>query len=274
MDEVGSVSPRRRLVVALAVAVVLAGVAGLAVAAGVGRPGGPAEPLGGDETPVLVVPGYNGTAASVGTLAARLRAAGRQVVVVDLPDRGTGDLRASARTLGAAVERTGAARVDLVGYSAGGVVIRLWLADPGRALRARRVVLLGTPNHGTELAGAAAALGPGLCGSLCQLAPGSAVLAELNRGDETPPGPRFFSIWTAQDQTVVPPATAVLDGAANIRVQDVCPSARLGHGDLVTSPLALGLVVEALQGTLPDPPGADDCAALRATGAAVAGTRG
>jgi triacylglycerol lipase len=275
MDEVGSVSPRRRrLVVALAVAVVLAGVAGLAVAAGVGRPGGPAEPLGGDETPVLVVPGYNGTAASVGTLAARLRAAGRQVVVVDLPDRGTGDLRASARTLGAAVERTGAARVDLVGYSAGGVVIRLWLADPGRALRARRVVLLGTPNHGTELAGAAAALGPGLCGSICQLAPGSAVLAELNRGDETPPGPRFFSIWTAQDQTVVPPATAVLDGAANIRVQDVCPSASLGHGDLVTSSLALGLVLEALQGTLPDPPGAADCAALRATGAAVAGTPG
>jgi triacylglycerol esterase/lipase EstA (alpha/beta hydrolase family) len=274
MDEVGSVSPRRRLVVALAVAVVLAGVAGLAVAAGVGRPGGPGEPLGRAETPVLVVPGYNGTAASVGTLAARLRAAGRQVVVVDLPDRGTGDLRASARTLGAAVERTGAARVDLVGYSAGGVVIRLWLADPGRALRARRVVLLGTPNHGTELAGAAAALGPGLCGSICQLAPGSAVLAELNRGDETPPGPRFFSIWTAQDQTVVPPATAVLDGAANIRVQDVCPSARLGHGDLVTSPLALGLVVEALQGTLPDPPGAADCAALGATGAAVAGTPG
>jgi triacylglycerol lipase len=275
MDEVGSVSPRRRrLVVALAVAVVLAAVSGLAVAAGVGRPGGPAEPSGPAETPVLVVPGYNGTAASVGTLAARLRAAGRQVVVVDLPDRGTGDLPASARTLGAAVERTGAARVDLVGYSAGGVVIRLWLADPGRALRARRVVLLGTPNHGTELAGAAAALGPGLCGSICQLAPGSAVLAELNRGDETPPGPRFFSIWTAQDQTVVPPATAVLDGAANIRVQDVCPSVRLGHGDLVTSALALGLVVEALQGTLPDPPGADDCAALRATGAAVAGTRG
>jgi triacylglycerol lipase len=269
MDEGGSVSPRRRLLVAaVAVAVVLAGVA--ALVAGLGRPAGPG-PLGRAETPVLVVPGYNGTAASVGTLAARLRAAGRRVVVVELPDRGTGDLREAARALGAAVERTGAARVDLVGYSAGGVVVRLWLADPARALRARRVVLLGTPNHGTELAGAAAALGPGLCGSICQLAPGSGLLAELNRGDETPPGPRFFSIWTALDQTVVPPATAVLDGAANIRVQDVCPSAGLGHGDLVTSPLALGLVVEALEGTLPDPPGAGDCAALRAVGAAVAG---
>jgi len=261
------------LVVALAVAVVLGAVA--ALAAGLAGTAGPGTgPLAPGEAPVLVVPGYNGTPASVGTLAARLRSAGRRVVVVDLPDRGTGDLRASATALGRAVDRAGAARVDLVGYSAGGVVVRLWLADPARALRARRVVLLGTLNHGTELAGAAAALGPGLCGSICQLAPGSAVLAELNRGDETPPGPRFFSIWTAQDQTVVPPATAVLDGAANIRVQDVCPSARLGHGDLVTSPLALGLVVEALQGTLPDPPGADDCAALRATGAAVAGTRG
>jgi triacylglycerol lipase len=269
MDEGGSVSPRRRLLVAaVAVAVVLAGVA--ALVAGLGRPPGPGPP-GPGETPVLVVPGYNGTPASVGTLAARLRAAGRRVVVVDLPDRGTGDLREAARALGAAVERTGAARVDLVGYSAGGVVVRLWLAEPARALRARRVVLLGTPNHGTELAGAAAALGPGLCGSICQLAPGSGLLAELNRDDEAPPGPRFFSIWTALDQTVVPPATAILDGAANIRVQDVCPSARLGHGDLVTSPLALGLVVEALEGTLPDLPGAGDCAALRAVGAAVAG---
>jgi triacylglycerol lipase len=268
------VSPRRRvLVAALAAVVVLAAVA--ALVAGLARaPGAGPGPAASAGPPVLVVPGYNGTPESVGTLAGRLRSAGRRVVVVDLPDRGTADLRASATALAAAVDRTGAARVDLVGYSAGGLVVRLWLADPARALRARRVVLLGTPNHGTELAGAAAALGPGLCGSICQLAPGSAVLAELNRGDETPPGPRFFSIWTAQDQTVVPPATAVLDGAANIRVQDVCPSARLGHGDLVTNPLALGLVVEALDGTLPDPPGPGDCAALRAIGASVAGGSG
>jgi triacylglycerol lipase len=141
-------------------------------------------------------------------------------------------------------------------------------------VRARRVVLLGTPNHGTELAGAAAALDPGLCAtSVCQLAPGSSLLAGLNRGDETPPGPEFFSIWTALDRTVTPPATAVLDGAANIRVQDVCAASRLGHGGLVTDPLALGLVVEALAGTLPERPGADDCAALQAAGAAAARSR-
>ena len=92
-------SPRRRLLVAgLAVVAVLAAVA--ALAAGLARPSGPG-PLAPGETPVLVVPGYNGTPASVGTLAARLRAAGRRVVVVDLPDRGTGDLRASATALAA-----------------------------------------------------------------------------------------------------------------------------------------------------------------------------
>jgi triacylglycerol lipase len=147
-------------------------------------------------------------------------------------------------------------------------VARLWLAGPAGALRARRVVLLGAPNHGAELAGAAAGLDPGLCAGACaQLAPGSALLAELNRGDGTPPGPRVFSIWTALDQTVTPPATAVLEGAANIRVQDVCAASRLGHGGLVTDPLALGLTLGALEGTLPEAPGAGDCARLRATGA-------
>jgi triacylglycerol lipase len=261
-------SPRRRALLAVtAVAVAVALAAAVAAAAGLWRRAEP--PLTrAAEVPVLLVPGYNGTPGSLRVLAARLRSAGRQVEVVGLPDRGTGDLRASARVLGDAVDRTGAARVDLVGFSAGGVVVRVLLEDPARALRARRVVLLGTPNHGTELAGAATAFDPGLCSGACaQLVPGSSLLAELNRGDETPPGPEFFSIWTELDQTVLPPATAALEGAANIPVQDVCASARLGHGGLVTDPLALGLVVEALAGTLPQEPGAGDCAALRAAGA-------
>src|SRR4029450_11584720 len=120
MHEAGSVSPRRRvLVAALAVAAVLGAVAALAV--GVAR--GPGTGAGRDAsggTPVLVVPGYNGSPGAGGelwALAARLRPAARRVVVVDLPDRATGDLRASATALAAAVDRTGAARVDLVGYS-------------------------------------------------------------------------------------------------------------------------------------------------------------
>jgi triacylglycerol esterase/lipase EstA (alpha/beta hydrolase family) len=254
-----SLSPRRRLLVvgtALAVLAALA-VAGVLALRAAPRPAGPGE------VPVLLVPGYDGTPASLEALAARLRAGGRRVVVVALPDRGTGDLAAAARVLERAVDRTGAASVDLVGYSAGGIVVRAFLADRGGAGRARRVVLVGTPNHGTDLAGTAAALDARLCGGACfQLVPGSALLARLNR-DETPPGPAFTTIWTARDQTVTPPASARLEGAVNVRVQDVCASSEVGHGGLVRDPLVLGLVARALDGALAAPPGPADCAALR-----------
>jgi triacylglycerol lipase len=263
-----SLSPRRRLLVA---GVALALAAAVAVAAVLTlRPGSSRGHAG--EVPVLLVPGLDGTASSVGTLAARLRAGGRRVVVVELPDRGTGDLAADARVLERAVDRTGAASVDLVGYSAGGIVVRAFLADRGGAARTRRVVLLGTPNHGTDLAGAAAAVDARLCtGSCAQLVPGSALLARLNRGDETPAGPAFTSIWTARDQTVTPPASARLEGAVNVRLQDVCAGAGVGHGGLVRDPLVLGLVARALDGALPRTPAAADCAALRASGALAAG---
>ena len=78
-------SPRRRI---LAVAVAVAVALGVAVtAAGLWRRSGP-EPARTAEVPVLLVPGYNGTPASLGALAARLRSAGREVVAVGLPDRG------------------------------------------------------------------------------------------------------------------------------------------------------------------------------------------
>jgi triacylglycerol lipase len=262
-----SLSPRRRL---LAAGVVLALAAAVAVAAALALRAAPSRGRAG-EVPVLLVPGLNGTATSLGTLAARLRAGGRRVVVVELPDRGTGDLAADARVLERAVDRTGAASVDLVGYSAGGIVVRAFLADRGGAARTRRVVLVGTPNHGTDLAGAAAAVDTRLCaGSCAQLVPGSALLARLNR-DETPAGPAFTSIWTARDQTVTPPASATLEGAVNVRLQDVCAGAEVGHGGLVRDPLVLGLVARALDGALPRPPAAAECGALRASGRLAAG---
>ena len=104
--------------------------------------------------------------ASLRSLAELLTAAGRDATVVALPGNGTGDLDATADALGdavdAALERTGAASVDLVGYSAGGVVARLWVAD-GDAGLVRRVVTLGSPHHGTSLADLAGDVAPAQC---------------------------------------------------------------------------------------------------------------
>jgi triacylglycerol lipase len=269
-----SFSPRRRLLLlGAALLAVAAIVAGLLVVLWPERQPTPEGPV-----PVVLVHGYDGTPASFDVLSERLRATGRQVVVVQLPDRGTGDIEASAAVVARAVDRTHASGADLVGYSAGGIVVRAYLGQPGRAERTRHVVLLGAPNHGAQLAGLAALLGQQLCSGACaQLVPGSTLLDHLNqvvRGREVPRGPDVTSIWTAVDQTVTPPTSAVLAGARNVRLQDVCANSRVDHGGLVRDPLTVGLALRALAGSLDGQPGHSDCASLREAGAfAGAGAR-
>ena len=114
--------------------------------------------------------------------------------------------RCSTARCDAPSARTGAPSVDVVGYSAGGVVVRLWVAELGGGNVARRAVTLASPHHGTDLASLGADLAPDSCPEAClQLAEDSDLLRELNAGDETPPGPAWVAIWTEDDRIVVPP---------------------------------------------------------------------
>jgi triacylglycerol lipase len=258
--------PGWRLLAPVAVLVVLLSAAGLGGLALLRADAGrvlPQEP----PVPVVLLHGYGGSTSDFRVLAPKLIAAGFEVVPVPLPERNTGDLHASARAVDDAVRRLGADQVSVVGFSAGGVVARLWLRELGGVRLARHVVLLGSPNHGAGIAEEARTLDPGRCLVACeQLVPSSPLLATLNRGDETPDGPTWTTVWSQADEVVTPPASARLDGAVNVRVQDVCADARLSHGDLARDPLALGLVVRALQGRLDTEPGRGDCEELRELG--------
>jgi triacylglycerol lipase len=220
--------------------------------------------------PVLLVAGYGGSTGSLDVLASALRAAGRTVQVVAPVGDNTGDLRAQARILDRNAREAvaaGAPSVDVVGYSAGGVVARIWAAELGGDDVARRVVTLGSPHHGTDVAALAAGLLTGSCPTACrQLVPGSDVLAGL---PEAPGGPRWTSIWTTVDDLVIPASSAALRGAVNVELQQVCPDSRVKHGALPRDPLAIGLVERALDGPAPaTAPPAADCAALRRAGSA------
>ena len=215
--------------------------------------------------PVLLVPGYGGSLTGLDQLANTLRGKGFDAEVVPVPDGGTGDLAVQARALQAAavaaIARSGRPSVDVVGYSAGGVVARLWVRDYGGAGRARRVITLGSPQHGTDLAAAAGqTVG---CPVACQqLEPDSELLQKLNAGDETPAGPRYVSIWTTADQTVLPPDSARLAGAINLTLQGICSGVTTSHGGLPTDPLVAGLVVRELSGPSVTDVTSADCAAL------------
>ena len=254
---------RRRLVLGAVVAAVLlimaiALISVIRVIAGTTRPVSQAEP-----GPVLLVPGYGGNVQSLEPLAAALRSDGRTAVIVDPVGDGTGDLRTQAEHLGEVADRVredaGAASVDVIGYSAGGVAARLWVRDGEGAGVARRVLTLGSPQHGTSQAALGAEFAGG-CPTACeQLIPDSDLLRRLNAGDETPAGPLWATIRSTTDQVVTPVDSAALSGALNIVVQDVCPRSTVAHGDLPRSPVVLAALDSVLGVGAPQAPSAARC---------------
>jgi triacylglycerol lipase len=253
----GLAPARRRLVVIVigCVAVALVAVIGIGVVHRLAG-GGIAEQS--EPGPVLVVPGYGGSVQSVDPLVAELRREGRKAVVFAPTDGGTGDLQVQAKRLGELVKKTmdaaGAASVDLIGYSAGGVVVRLYVRDEGGASVVRRVLTLGSPHHGTDVAALAEDVAGG-CPKACeQLVPGSDLLRRLDAGDETPKGPEWVTVRTSEDKVVTPTASAELGGALNIEVQDVCSSATTSHDDLPGDATVLATVRSVLGTALPRVP--------------------
>ncbi len=248
---------------ALLVALVIAGV--WAFQRSSAEPQPVAEPL-----PVVVlVSGYAGDGSDTEPLAEALRAGGREVAVFPPVGDNTGDLVEQARLLGEFIETAltdtdtintapGDTRtVDMIGFSAGGVVARLWAADFAGDTMARRILTIAAPHHGTRLA-ALADLG-GFCEGACaQLVPDSELLASLNAGDETPAGPEWITIWSEQDRTVTPVRTANLDGSLGFTVQSVCPDVRTGHLEMPQSPVILAALSTVLGPDAPDAPEAAD----------------
>lgn len=110
---------------------------------------------------------------------------------------------------------------------------------------ARRIVTLGSPLHGAQIAGEGAALAPDACPRACrELAPGSDLLSSID--GPLPDGLPWLSIWTENDETVQPPDSARLAGAVNVPMQSLCPQARISHGELPTNPAVTALVLTAL----------------------------
>jgi pimeloyl-ACP methyl ester carboxylesterase len=257
-----ALSPQRRrlalVVLGLVLVLVIAGAATAVLRTVHSTAGVPQDRPG----PVLLVSGYGGGLDSLMPLAERLRSDGRDPVVVDPVGDGTGDLASQADHLGEVADRvlreSGAPSVDVIGYSAGGVVARLWVRDGGAPV-VRRVLTIGSPQHGTTQAALGAELAGG-CPAACeQLIPGSDVLRRLNAGDETPAGPDWVTIRSTADRVVTPVDSAALDGALNLVVQDFCPASTTTHGALPSDPVTLAALDSTLGAAPPKPPAQVAC---------------
>jgi hypothetical protein len=159
----------------------------------------------------------------------------------------TCDIRAAAELLGRHIEeiceRTGSARVDIVGHSLGGLIARYYVQCLGGDLRVRTLVTLGTPHSGTRVAPLANAHP-----IVRQMRPGSEVIEELAQ-----PAPgcrtRFVSFWSDLDSVMVPLETACLVhpdlDAQNVQVSGI------GHLALPVHPAVAAGIREALDTARP-----------------------
>lgn len=212
--------------------------------------------------PVVIVPGLFGNgpgAAQVGyaALQARLEAAGFDVAVFAAPDYGIGDIHANAARLGAFVEQvraaTGAAEVDIVAHSQGGVMARDYIKTLGGAAVVDSLVMYGASNYGSRWANLANAWGAG-CFSMTgcsQIAIGSDYLNALNAGDDSIGDVKYTSIATQYDAVMTPYTNSFLDAAdgniTNVNVQAQCPFRWSDHFSVTWDGTVIDGVVDALR---------------------------
>lgn len=183
-------------------------VLGLAVAA-------PASAQAAGRTPVVFVHGFLGDSTNWLAALAAFRAGGYASGELFTYDYNwAGDNVANARGLATFVDqvrsRTGAAQVDIVNHSMGGLVTGWYVNELGGQPKVRHVASIAGANHGTTAAYACIAVT-----SCQQMAPGSAFIRTYTAGDETPGNTKYGTWYSPCDGVILPYSSTPLAGARN-----------------------------------------------------------
>lgn len=187
--------------------------------------------------PVLLIHGMKDTSRKMRRLARHLRECGRETHALDLlPSWGEIALDVLAQRIADYVEKTfpPGERIDLVGFSMGGLVSRYYVQRLGGLERVRRFITISTPHRGSLLAWLIPTPG-------CrQMRPGSDFLRDLDRDAERLAEVGFTSIWTPFDLIILPAHSSIVPCAKNQRLWCVA------HPLMVYQPCALRAVEAAL----------------------------
>lgn len=207
--------------------------------------------VGAGSVPVLLVHGLVDNRSVFAVLQRQLRRKGfRHVATMNYPIL-TGDVRSAAALLAERVEdlcaRAGVDRVHVVGHSLGGIVARWYVQEMGGDDRVDTLVTLGSPHAGTT----AAKVLP--ISIVRQLRPGSDILRTL-ASPARPCRTRMLSLWSDQDEVMVPRQCACLDhpdlDVSNVQLSGVGHVAMPIHPRVVTE-ITLALAQRA---STADPP--------------------
>ena len=201
--------------------------------------------------PAVIVHGTFGDQRSLlERLSLSLKKDGFCVYSLDYGNRATGPIEQSAQQLKTFVERvrtsTGAAKVELVGHSQGGMMPRYYIKNLGGAAAVEDLVGLAPSNHGTTINQAFSA-SPS-CVACDQQRAGSPFLRALNSPDETPGDVDYTQVETRLDEVVVPYTSAFLTPgpqSTNITLQDRCPADAAEHLTIPSDKQAIAWTLDA-----------------------------
>jgi pimeloyl-ACP methyl ester carboxylesterase len=173
------------------------------------------------------------------------------VFALDLVNRGMAPMDQSADKLAAFIDevrqKTGAAKVSLVGHSQGGMLGRYVARFRGKLGVIDDIVGLAPSSHGTTQSLAPPLGGLG-CPACAEQAAGSDFMKKLNAGQEAPPPPSYTVVSTKYDEVVTPYKSQALSGSTvtNVVLQDRCKEDVTDHVGIIYDPIALQWVLNAL----------------------------
>jgi triacylglycerol esterase/lipase EstA (alpha/beta hydrolase family) len=175
-----------------------------------------------------------------------------------------GDIATSASELSAEVSKvlseTGASKVDIVGWSQGGMMPRYYINNLGGAPKVNMLVGFAPSNYGTNLdgvvdlisdfgaLGVTTALLSVTCPACVQQIQGSSFLTSLNQAP-TVASVKYVVIETADDDVVTPYTNAFLPAAANVQnitLQNQCSQDASDHISIPYDSNALQDMINAL----------------------------
>jgi triacylglycerol lipase len=187
--------------------------------------------------PVLLIHGIDDTRAVFQKMAVHLVLQGWSVYSLNLvPNNGDVGLDELAKQVADYVKATFAPeqRLDLIGFSMGGIVSRYYVQRLGGINRVQRFITISSPHYGTVVA-----YGSRRPGCL-QMRPDSIFLKDLNSDAVMLGQIDFTSIWTPYDLMIVPANSSQMPVGSQVIVPVTL------HPWMLTDPRSLRVVTAAL----------------------------
>jgi hypothetical protein len=185
------------------------------------------------------------------------------------PERGMADIQVSSEHVVHAireVHRRSGRNVDIIGHSQGGTnprwALRWW---PDTRAMVDDYIGIAPSAHGGKSVNTMCMDGD--CPpAIWQQTYMSNFVRAMNSDGETFPGIDYTVAWTAYDEFLTPPESTTIDGAVNIKLQDICPADTSEHVAIgAYDPVTYAIAMDALDHDGPADPARIDRAVCAQT---------